>query len=248
MPCTHRCMLDYAVLCIQRKTTRMKVLVIIPAYNEEACLEGAVNALTSTCPDVDYVIVNDGSSDRTAEIIQERGFNGINLPVNTGLTSGFKAGMKYALRNGYDAAVQYDADGQHLPTFIPTMAEALERGDADIVIASRVLSGEEIGGLRGVGSKLISLLIRMTAHVSITDPTSGMRMYSSRMIKRFATSFDCAPEPDTIALAARKGFKVIEVPAQMQERQGGESYLNISNAIGYMARTCLSILMSCVLR
>lgn len=226
----------------------MKVLVIVPAYNEEACLASAIDALTSTCPDVDYVIVNDGSSDRTADIIRERGFNGINLPVNTGLTSGFKAGMKYAFRHGYDAAVQYDADGQHLPTFIPTMAEALEREGADIVIASRVLSGEAIGGLRGLGSRLISLLIRLTAHVTITDPTSGMRMYSTRMIERFATSFDCAPEPDTIALVARRGFKVIEIPAQMQERQGGESYLNMGNAIGYMARTCLSILMSCVLR
>lgn len=226
----------------------MKVLAIIPAYNEEACLEKTVEALRATCPNVDYVIVNDGSSDRTAEIIRERGFNGINLPVNTGLTSGFKAGMKYARRHGYDAAVQYDADGQHLPSFIPTMAESLEREGADIVIASRVLSGEKVAGLRGVGSKLISLLIQLTAHVTITDPTSGMRMYSSRMIDRFATSFDCAPEPDTIALVARRGFKVIEIPAQMQERQGGESYLNMGNAIGYMARTCLSIIMSCVLR
>lgn len=226
----------------------MKVLAIIPAYNEEACLEKTVEALRATCPNVDYVIVNDGSSDRTAEIIRELGFNGINLPVNTGLTSGFKAGMKYAQRNGYDAAVQYDADGQHLPSFIPTMAESLEREGADIVIASRILSGEKVAGLRGVGSKLISLLIKLAAHVTITDPTSGMRMYSSRMIDRFATSFDCAPEPDTIALVARRGFKVIEIPAQMQERQGGESYLNMGNAIGYMARTCLSIIMSCVLR
>ena len=226
----------------------MRILVIIPAYNEEACLEGAVDALTSTCPDVDYVIVNDGSTDRTQQIIRERGFNAVCLPVNTGLASGFRAGMKYAHRLGYDAAIQYDADGQHLPEFIPRMAETLEREGADIVIASRVLSGEFIGGLRGVGSRLISLLIRLTAHVTITDPTSGMRMYSARMVEHFATSFDCAPEPDTIALAARKGFKVIEVPAQMQERQGGESYLNMGNAVGYMTRTCLSILMSCVLR
>lgn len=226
----------------------MKILVIIPAYNEEACLEGAVDALTGTCPDVDYVIVNDGSTDRTQQIIRDRGFNAVRLPVNTGLASGFRTGMKYAHRLGYDAAIQYDADGQHLPEFIPGMAEVLEREGADIVIASRVLNGEKVGGLRGVGSKIIAALMRATAHVRVTDPTSGMRMYSARMIEFFATSFDCAPEPDAIALAARKGCKIVEVPAQMQERQGGESYLNMASSLGYMARTCLSIVMSRVLR
>lgn len=226
----------------------MKVLVIIPAYNEEACLADSVEALSKTCPTIDYLIVNDGSRDRTEAIIAEHGFNGVTLPVNTGLASAFRTGMKYAKRHGYDAAIQYDADGQHLPGFIPIMASALERENADIVIASRVLNGEKLTGMRALGSKLISALIKATARVSLTDPTSGMRMYSARMIEFFATSFDCAPEPDAIALAARKGCKIVEVPAQMQERQGGESYLNMASSLGYMARTCLSIVMSRVLR
>lgn len=221
----------------------MKVLVIIPAYNEEACLADSVEALTATCPGIDYLIVNDGSKDRTGTIIEERGFNGVNLPVNTGLASAFRTGMKYAKRHGYDAAIQYDADGQHLPGFIPVMASALECEHADIVIASRVLNGEKLAGMRAVGSKLISALIKATARVSLTDPTSGMRMYSARMIEYFATGFDCAPEPDTIALAARQGCKVVEIPAQMQDRQGGESYLKFGSSIRYMARTCLSILL-----
>ena len=164
----------------------MKVLAIIPAYNEEACLEKTVEALRATCPNVDYVIVNDGSSDRTAEIIRERGFNGINLPVNTGLTSGFKAGMKYARRHGYDAAVQYDADGQHLPSFIPTMAESLEREGADYCHSlARPERSKRLPVCAASDRSFISLLIKLTAHVTITDPTSGMRMYSSRMIDRF---------------------------------------------------------------
>ena len=157
--------------------------------------------------------------------------------------------MKYALRNGYDAVIQFDADGQHLPSYIPVMAQKLQETGADIVIASRFLDGKQKpSGARGVGSKLITTLIKFTCGATITDPTSGMRMYSRRMIKLFATGFDCAPEPDMVALVARKYGPVVEIQAKMRERQGGESYLNLSNVIKYMSRTCLSIVMSRFLR
>ncbi len=222
----------------------MRVLAIIPAYNEEEALLGTVTMFREACPNTDYLIVNDGSSDHTADIIRKKHLNGVSLPVNCGLTSGIRTGMKYAWRHGYDAAVQIDADGQHLPEYIPQMAEAMRQNDADIVIASRYLDGAvKPGGARGVGSKLISGLIKLTTGTRITDPTSGMRMYNRRMIEFFATGFDVAPEPDTVAYVARKGGTVIEIPCTMQERQGGESYLKLGNAIRYMARTCLSILL-----
>lgn len=227
----------------------MKVLAVVPAYNEEQCLADTVEALTRECPDVDYLVVNDGSRDATAQVMASGHMNGITLPINTGLTSAFKAGMKYALRNGYDAVVQFDADGQHLPRYIPQMAQVLSERDADLVIASRYLDGtERPSGARGVGSRLITLLIRLTTGVTITDPTSGMRMYSRRMIELFANGFDCAPEPDTVALVARRYGPVLEIQATMQERQGGESYLKLGNVIKYMSRTCLSIIMSRFLR
>ena len=163
--------------------------------------------------------------------------------MNCGLASGVQAGMKYAARHGYDAAVQYDADGQHLPEYLSGMAEAMEREGADIVCGSRVLAGGGPVGLRAVGSRLIAWLIKVTTGTVLTDPTSGLRMYGRAMIERYADSFDLAPEPDAVAYLARKGAKVIEVPAQMQERQGGESYLNTRRAISYMARTCLSIVL-----
>lgn len=221
----------------------MKLLVVIPAFNEEACLADTITSFRQACPNVDYVIIDDGSSDATLRICQENGFNVVSLPINTGLTSGFRTGMKYAWRLGYDAVLQFDADGQHLPTYISTMAQTMEREQAAIVIGSRILGGEKVGGARGIGSKLISSLIRATTGAIITDPTSGMRMYDRRMIEWFATSFDTAPEPDTIALAARKGYKVLEVPVTMQERQGGESYLKLASIIRYMSRTCLSIIL-----
>lgn len=221
----------------------MRVLAVIPAYNEEACIEGTVTNLVATCPDVDYVVINDGSRDHTEEICQTRGFNYVSLPVNCGLTSGFKTGMKYAERHGYDAVVQFDADGQHLPQYIPDMARAMQERGANIVIASRILAGEAPVGARNVGSKLISGLIKGTTGTFITDPTSGMRMYNHRMIELFATGFDVQPEPDTIALVARRGGRIVEVPARMRERQGGESYLTAGASVKYMLRMSLSILL-----
>lgn len=227
----------------------MKVLAVVPAFNEEACLANTIAHLTATCPDVDYLVVNDGSRDGTAGIIRSQHLHGASLPINTGLTSAFKLGMKYAQRHSYDAVVQFDADGQHLPEYIPVMADALQERKADVVIASRFLDGTvKPSGARGMGSRLITLLIKLTTGTTITDPTSGMRMYSKNMIDLFATSFDCAPEPDMVALIARKCGPVVEIQATMQERQGGESYLNLGNVLKYMTRTCLSILMQRILR
>lgn len=221
----------------------MKILAIIPAYNEEECLTATVRNLEATCPEVDYLVVNDGSTDRTREICEQEGFSCVSLPINTGLSSGFQTGMKYADRHGYDAAVQFDADGQHLPRYIPVMAEAMQREDAAVVIASRTLASEAPTGARGAGSKLISALIRATTGKRITDPTSGMRMYNAKLIREFAYGFDLTPEPDTLAMLARRGETVVEIPAHMEERQGGESYLNLPHVVRYMARTCLSILL-----
>lgn len=221
----------------------MRVLAVIPAYNEEESLATTVAGLVATCPNLDYLVINDGSTDGTEQVCLQEDLHHLRMPVNTGLTSVFRTGMKYALRHGYDAVVQFDADGQHLPEYIAPMAQALEEQDADIVIASRILAGEAPSGLRNVGSKLISWLIRQTTGAVITDPTSGMRMYNRRMIELFAKGFDVQPEPDTVALVARRGGRVVEVPAHMLDRMAGESYLTTGASVKYMLRMCLSILL-----
>ena len=227
----------------------MRVLAVIPAYNEEECLAETVRELTETCPQVDYLVINDGSRDGTQDVIDANRLHAVTLPVNTGLTSGFRTGMKYALRHGYDAVVQFDADGQHVPAYIPEMARTLEERAADIVIASRCLDGSyKIPGLRGVGSRIISALIRATTGVRVTDPTSGMRMYGHRMLELFSTGFDIAPEPDMLAYVARRGGTIVEVQTTMRERQGGESYFHVGSVIKYMSRTILSILLFRFLR
>ena len=221
----------------------MRTLAIIPAFNEQDCILGTVANLVATCPEIDYVVINDGSTDETGRLLDENGINHVDLPVNSRLTAAFQTGMKFASRNGYDAAVQFDADGQHLPEYIPRMAATLESEGANIVIASRFLEGKRGKSAREVGSALISFLIKLVSRVTITDPTSGMRMYDRTMIEDFAKGFDLAPEPDMLAYVARKGGKIVEIPAEMQERQGGQSYFDLAHIIRYMMRTCSSIVL-----
>lgn len=220
----------------------MKVLIIIPAFNEEANIVRVTDHLISDYPQFDYVIVNDGSSDHTAEICREHGYRMIEHPVNLGLAGAVRTGMKYALKNGYDAAIQFDGDGQHRPEYIGAMAEKIAEG-YDVVIGSRFVTEKKDGSLRMVGSRMIETFIRLTTGKKINDPTSGMRMYSRRIIRMLAADASLTPEPDTVAYLIRCGAKICEVQVHMDERIAGESYLNLRRAVQYMATVCISILL-----
>lgn len=220
-------------------------LIIIPAYNEEACIVQTVRELLSEVPSLDYVIVNDGSTDQTEALCRKHGFNLISLPVNLGLTGAFQTGMKYAHRMGYDHAIQFDADGQHVPSYILDLVAQMDRTNADIVIGSRFVNQKKPRSLRMLGSNLISVIIRLTTGITIKDPTSGLRLYNKSIIGQFATRNDLTPEPDTLAfLIKRRGAQVLEQQVSMRERAGGESYLTLSKSIAYMTTTCSSILFS----
>lgn len=217
------------------------VLIIIPAYNEEANIKRVVDNLIENYPYFDYVIINDGSLDRTAEICRERGYHLVDLPVNLGLAGGFQAGLKYAYAGGYKYAIQLDGDGQHRPEYIEAMRQKMDEG-YDIVIGSRFVAEKKPLSMRMLGSNLIQAAIRLTTGTSIMDPTSGMRMFNQRMIREFAMSLNYGPEPDTISYLLKQGAKVAEVPVKMDERLEGVSYLTPVNAIKYMIKMLLSIL------
>lgn len=225
-----------------RMLNSKKVLVIVPAYNEEESLERTVDELVSVVPDIDYLVVNDGSKDATEQICLDRGYNHVTLPVNSGLTVGFQTGMKYALRNGYDYALQFDADGQHCPEYMSKMLDLAIAEDADIVIGSRFVNKCKEVSVRMLGSRIITVAIKLTTGKRVADPTSGMRMFNRKMIERFANDDSLNPEPESISYLIKKGAKVREVQVEMRERQAGESYLNIPKSIAYMARACISIL------
>ena len=219
-----------------------RVLAVIPAFNEEANIEQVVEELTKRCPDLDYVVVNDGSTDRTEQICRDRGYSLLNLPVNLGLAGCFQAGMKYAWYKGYGCAVQFDGDGQHRPEYILPMKQKIEEG-YDIVIGSRFLNKSKNFSMRMIGSRLLAGAIWLTTGVQVADPTSGMRMFNRRMIREFACNLNYGPEPDTISYLLKQGATVTEIPVVIGERWGGESYLKPTVACRYMVRMLLSILL-----
>lgn len=218
----------------------MKVLLIIPAYNEEDNIVRVCNELKTHYSQYDFIVVNDGSSDSTLDLCYQHGFPVISLPINLGLASAVRTGMKYAYRKGYDCAVQFDADGQHMPVYVEAMLNELANG-YDIVIGSRFVEDKKPVTLRMLGSHLIAFTMKLTTGFTIKDPTSGMRMFSRPLVKLCAEQINYGPEPDTIAHFLKKKVKVKEVQVKMNERIAGESYLNLSRSILYMLRMMISL-------
>lgn len=218
-----------------------ELLIVIPAYNEEENIENVVTFIIENYSQYDYVVVNDGSRDRTAEICREKGYELLDLPVNLGLAGAFQTGLKYAYEKGYSYAIQFDADGQHRPEFIGRMLEEIKKG-YDIVIGSRFVENKKGKSLRMLGSKMITVAIKLTTGVRISDPTSGMRMFSRAMIREFSQNLNYGPEPDTISYLVKNGARVSEVQVKMEERQAGESYLNLVTSVKYMVKMLMSIL------
>lgn len=219
-----------------------KLLVVIPAYNEEENIEKVVSYIISEYAQYDYVVVNDGSEDGTAEICRRNAYEMIDLPVNLRLSGAIRAGLKYAYLKGYQYAVQFDADGQHRAEFIPDILETMEKG-YDIVIGSRFVNRKKGRSLRMIGSRMITAAVWLSSGVKIADPTSGMRMFSRKMMRGFVHNVNYAPEPDTISHLIKNGAKVAEVPVTMNERQVGASYLNSIASIKYMVKVLTSILL-----
>ena len=219
-----------------------KLLIVIPAHNEEASIVPVVRDLIENYPQYDYVVVNDGSRDKTAALCRQNGFHLIDLPVNLGLAGAFQTGLRYAAEHDYDCAMQMDADGQHKPEYIAEMLAALEEG-SDIVIGSRFLTVKKPKTLRMVGSYIISWSIRLTTGRAICDPTSGMRMFIRAMVQEFAENLNYGPEPDTISYLIKNGAKVKEVQVKMGERTAGQSYLTLWRSVQYMVKMSVSILL-----
>ena len=220
----------------------MRMLIVIPAYNESESIVSVVNDLQQQCPQYDYIVINDGSKDSTAEICKRENINFIDLPLNIGLAGAVQTGMQYASRNSYDAVLQFDGDGQHMPVYIERLCNAMVNHDADIVIGSRFLNSKKSFNGRMMGSRLIELLILLVSGVRLKDPTSGMRLFNKKLTNEFAWNLNHAPEPDTLAFLMRNGIKVVEEHVRMKEREAGESYLNFTRSLKYMLHMCISIL------
>ena len=220
-----------------------ELLLILPACNEEKNIGDVIEGLHVNCSEADILVVDDGSRDGTYDICRKLGVPVARHKVNLGLASAVRTGMKYALAHGYEYAMQFDSDGQHDETKVLDMLKEAKQNDADIVIGSRFLTGAKPPLLKSFGKKIIASCIKLTGKKTITDPTSGMRLYNRRVMENFALSSHFSPEPDMLAFMIRKGAKVTEISVNMHDRKSGKSYLDIVEAFRYMFRMITSILI-----
>ena len=220
----------------------MKTLVVIPAYNEALNIEKTVNDLEVNAPEVDYVVVNDGSKDNTLEVLKKNDFNYIDGFCNLGLFGAVQTGFKLAIKENYDVVIQFDGDGQHSAKYIAPLVKEIENGN-NIVIGSRFVDEKKPFTARMIGSRLIAGAIKMMTGKTITDPTSGFRAYDKNCIIDYANEMNNPPEPDTLVYMLRKQRKIKEIQVQMSDREFGESYLNLVNTIKYMSRMMVSIFL-----
>ena len=219
----------------------MKVLVIIPAYNEQESIVAAVSSVVEV--GYDYLVVNDGSCDATLDICRSHGFNVLNLSENLGIGGAVQAGYKYALEAGYDVAIQFDGDGQHDAACIEQLVDGVADG-GDLVIGSRFLGGDnqfKSTFMRRVGIQWLSRVIRLFGG-RVSDPTSGFRACSRKALQLFCREYPIDyPEPESIVVAIGAGLSVEERPVVMHERQGGASSIGASSSAYYMIKVTLAI-------
>lgn len=220
----------------------MKTLVVIPAYNEALNIEKTVHDLEVNAPEVDYVVVNDGSKDNTLEVLKKNDFNYIDGFCNLGLFGAVQTGFKLAIKENYDIVIQFDGDGQHSAKYIAPLVKEIEKGN-NIVVGSRFVDEKKPFTARMIGSRLIAGAIKLVTGKTITDPTSGFRAYDRDCILDYANEMNNPPEPDTLVYMLRKQRKIKEIQVQMSDREFGESYLNLVNTIKYMSRMMVSIFL-----
>jgi hypothetical protein len=222
-----------------------RVLVILPAYNEAETIGGVIGAIRKEAPDYGIVVIDDGSRDETAHVVtQYPGVDLVQLPYNLGIGGAMQTGYKYALRKGYDIAIQCDADGQHPVNRIRDLVAHVENGDADMVIGSRYVARTSYVPTvtRRVGKSILSRLVDAIVGSGITDTTSGFRAVNRKVITVFARCYpEDYPEAEALVMLHKYGLKAAEIPVEMQPRQGGRTSIRPPHALYYMVKVALAI-------
>ncbi|HAO93129.1 MAG: glycosyl transferase family 2 [Deltaproteobacteria bacterium GWB2_55_19] len=233
------------------KELKVRLLVIIPAFNEEAAIGGVVASVRRHAPEADIVVVNDGSADATADVAGRAGATVLNHLYNMGIGATMQTGYKYASRAGYDVAVQVDGDGQHPAESIRFLVGTLMKNRADLVVGSRFLGeGDYKPSLaRSTGMAIFSKVVSAVIKVKVTDTTSGFRAAGKRCIDFFSSRYpDDYPEVESLVLLHKKGFSIIEVPVTMSERASGRSSITPVKSVYYMVKVLLAIFVDLLKR
>jgi glycosyltransferase involved in cell wall biosynthesis len=223
----------------------MRVLAVVPAYNEAKALEPVIEALrrTGAC---DVCVVDDASTDDTAEVARRMGARVLRSPVNLGIGGAVQTGYLWARDHGYDVAVQVDGDGQHDPSALPALLAPVLAGTADLAVGSRFLEagGYRSTALRRSGIRYLSWFLRLRTGARVTDPTSGFRAAGPRALALFARQYPSDyPEPESIAVAVRGGLRVVEVPVRMAARAHGVSSIDALRTAYYLVKVSLALVL-----
>jgi glycosyltransferase involved in cell wall biosynthesis len=231
----------------------MRVLVIVPAFNESENIRAVVASIRSAATEltqdtIDIAVVNDGSVDQTAAVARDAGAYVLDLPFNLGIGGAVQTGFKFAHDLKYDAAVQIDGDGQHDPKYLGAVLEPLRSGSADVVIGSRFMQnngGFRSTSMRRMGIRIFRWVNSMILRQRMTDNTSGFRSYNHTALAVVAEHYPTDyPEPESAVMLGKAGFRIVEVPVRMRERQGGQSSITFWRSGYYMIKVLLAILMS----
>lgn len=223
-----------------------KILIIIPAYNEEDTIERVIEKIQRSLPVVDILVVNDGSDDSTSSISRRKGAKVLDLPYNLGIGAAMQAGYKFAYRMGYNIAVQCDADGQHRPAQIKKLIDTMINDEVDMVLGSRYLDTRRFRSsvFRRLGMLIFSKVLSIIMGQRLTDTTSGFRAVNRDVIKSFSIYYPGDyPEPEALILLHREGFKIKEISVNMNSRKSGSSSINGLKPIYYMVKVMLAILV-----
>ncbi len=223
------------------------ILIVIPAFNEEATIREVVLGVRRSLLQVDILVVNDGSTDATETISRSEGVILLNHPYNMGIGATMQTGFLYALKTGYDTVVQIDGDGQHNPESLPSLIRPILEKRCNLVIGSRYLSEEGFKSTlpRQLGIKFFTCLIWVFTGKKVTDPTSGFRAMDRKVLELFSDEYPSDyPEVEALVTAYKQGLTFQEVKTTMRHRQGGTSSIGLLSALYYMVKVSLSVSIS----
>jgi len=223
------------------------ILVVIPAYNEEANISSVIDEVKRSAVTADIIVVDDGSRDKTAEIAEKAGVGVLRLPFNCGIGASVQTGFKYARDRGYAICVQIDGDGQHDAAFLPSLVKEIKEDKVDVVIGSRFLQkeGYKSTALRMCGIWIFQKLNSFVLGQYISDSTSGFRAYNKRAINFLAEDYPRDyPEPEAVVTLGLHLFTIKEVPIVMRQRKTGVSSINRARPVYYMTKVLLAIFMN----
>ena len=231
---------------------KYKILLIIPAYNEEANILNTCNRVLEYNKEhktnYDFIVINDGSKDNTGKILEENKLPHINLIHNLGIGGAVQTGYKYALKNDYDLAIQFDGDGQHDIKYVEKLIQPIINNEADFTIGSRFIediSGFKTSFMRRIGIRIITFFIKIACGFKLKDTTSGVRAANKKIINEFANYYPSEyPEPISTVIVVNKGYRVKEIGVNMYERNGGRSSIHSWKNFYYMINVCLAILIA----